>query len=422
MAERLRILIVSTHPIQYGAPFFRDFSRCPEVELTVAYCSLRGAEGGYDDEFGIEIYWDVPLLEGYRWVHVPNRSPFRGEASFFGLINPGLWTLARSGNFDAVVSFVSYRRASFWFALLGAKSRKIPILFGTDASSIVPREGRRWRRAVKLAAKKFVWRIVFGLADQVLTSSTTGKEMIEKLGFARERVSMALDVVDNDWWIAQSARSDRAEMRKAWGVAPDAFVVLYCAKLQPWKRPEDLLRAFAAAGLEKAVLVFAGEGPLRATLEGQIEGLGLRERVRLLGFINQSQLPGIYKAADLMVLPSEYEPFGLVVNEAMCCGCPVLTSDQVGAVRDLIEPERTGFIYPCGVVEALTAALRSIYKKREELPSVAQRARKRIESWSNREAGEALLCAVKIALSRCGRRPSALIEEKKADSARRVAE
>jgi glycosyltransferase involved in cell wall biosynthesis len=75
-----------------------------------------------------------------------------------------------------------------------------------------------------------------------------------------------------------------------------------------------LLQAFAAAAVPDAYLVFVGEGPLRFELEAEAHALGLGDRVRFLGFANQTQLPDIYCASDLMVLPSEYEPFGVVVN------------------------------------------------------------------------------------------------------------
>ncbi|HUL15266.1 MAG TPA: glycosyltransferase family 4 protein [Terriglobales bacterium] len=406
MAERLRILVIATHPIQYGAPFFRAFSSHSKVDLTVAYCSLRGAEPGYDSEFNAKVSWDIPLLEGYRWLQVPNRPLTRNEESFFGLCNPGVWKLVRSGGFDAVISYMGYRRSSFWFAVLGAKTRGIPILFGTDASSIVPRETNRWKRGLKLMLKRMGWRAIFCLSDQIITASQAGSRMMESLGFPSGRISMTLDTVDNDWWLAQAAKANRDEVRTSWGMERNDVVILFCAKLQGWKRPGDLLEAFAMAKLEKAWLVFAGDGQQRSELEELAKALRVSERVRFLGFVNQSHLPGIYAAADLMVLPSEYEPFGLVVNEAMLCGCPVLASDRVGAAGELIEPGKTGFVCSCGDVEGLSRALREILADQEALNQVARRARERMKTWSYHEATEAMLDALNRALARKGRKPA----------------
>src|SRR5271167_283934 len=86
--RRYRVLAVSTHPVQYMAPIFRRMAAHPRFDLHVAYCSLRGAEAGHDPEFEATVQWDVPLLEGYSWSHVPNLGS--GEETFFGLRNPGL--------------------------------------------------------------------------------------------------------------------------------------------------------------------------------------------------------------------------------------------------------------------------------------------------------------------------------------------
>ncbi|MGH7837654.1 MAG: glycosyltransferase family 4 protein, partial [Candidatus Binataceae bacterium] len=112
--RRYRVLAVAGHPVQYMAPIFRRMAAHRGFDLHVAYCSLRGAEAGHDPEFAATVQWDVPLLEGYSWSHVPNRGS--GTESFLGLRNPGLSRLIREGKFDAVLCFVGYVRATFWIA------------------------------------------------------------------------------------------------------------------------------------------------------------------------------------------------------------------------------------------------------------------------------------------------------------------
>jgi glycosyltransferase involved in cell wall biosynthesis len=365
----------------------------PRLDFQVAYCSLRGAEAGFDPEFGATVKWDVPLLDGYTWTSVPNRGA--GDESFWGLRNPGLWGLIRGRKFDAVISHVGYRYSSFWIAYLAARSCRTPFIFGTDASSIEPRDGSRW----KVAVKRIAWPMIFRMSAQVLTASTAGYDMMRSLGFPEKRISMTLDTVDNEWWLAQAQAADREAVRATLGVGPREKVILFCAKLQPWKRPRDVLQAFDAAGLAESVLIYAGDGALRRELEAEGLSLGIGERVRFLGFVNQTQLPGLYKAADLMVIPSEYEPFGLVVNEAMLCGCPVVASDRVGAVRDLIGNDACGFVYPCGDVQALAKLLRRVLSDPAQLISVRASALERIKSWSPRESAEALVEAVERAVA-----------------------
>jgi glycosyltransferase involved in cell wall biosynthesis len=203
--------------------------------------------------------------------------------------------------------------------------------------------------------------------------------------------------VDNDWWSERAATVERASVRRAWGVPEDAPVVLFCAKLQTWKRPLDLLRGFAASNVHGAHLVFAGEGPQRLELEAEARSLGLSDRVRFIGFANQTQLPEIYRASDLMVLPSEYEPFGVVVNEAMLCGCPVVVSDRVGAGYDLITSGENGFVFPFGDVQSLAAILKETLIAPDRLRVLGDSARRRMQSWAPSDNINAVAHAVALA-------------------------
>jgi len=403
--RRYRVLAVAAHPVQYMAPIFRRMAAHPGFDLHVAYCSLRGAEAGHDPEFGATVQWDVPLLEGYSWSHVPNRGS--GEESFFGLRNPGLSKLIRDGKYDAVLCFVGYVRATFWIAWRAAKSSKTAFLFGTDTTTLAPRDGRAWKSTVK----KILWPRLFRLADQVIVPSSGARDLMMSLGLPAERVTLTPYSVDNDWWMKQSAAVDRSAVRAAWGATASDAAILFCAKLQPWKRPGDLLRAFAEAKLSDALLVIAGEGPLRAELESQAAALGIAARVRFLGFVNQSHLPAVYTAADLMVLPSEYEPFAVVVNEAMCCGCPVAASDHVGAARDLVAPVRQEFVYPASDIAALAALLRHAVADRGLLTSLRRAAVAQMQTWSPERNIAATFEAIEIAVARKGRRAGATLPE-----------
>src|SRR6202171_443829 len=389
-----RILIICSHPVQYMSPLLRRMAQHPRIDLQVAYCSLRGAHSEYDHDFAMAVQWDVPLLDGYNWVEIPNIGT--GAESFLGLCNPGLWRLIRRNNFDAVFCHTGYLKASFWIAFLAARLSVSVFLFGTDANSLAPRDSQSW----KVTLKKVLWPRLFALADQIIVPSSRTRGLMRSFGFAEDHITLTPYCVDNDWWTAQSAKVDRGAIRSTWRVEPDSTVVLFCAKLQPWKRPGDLIEAFAATGIPSAVLGFAGDGPLRHTLYQRALDLGIADRVRFLGFVNQSVLPAVYKAADLMVLPSEYEPFAVVVNEASCCGCPVAASDRVGATTDLIAPVNPDFVFPCGDVPALTELLQKALSDPSELARRGQDALRQMQSWSARENISGVLDAVERALSR----------------------
>lgn len=392
--RRLRVLAIAARPAQYQAPLFRRMAARDDVDLHVAYCTLHGAEAAHDPEFGATVKWDVPLLNGYPWSEAPNRGS--GRERFWGLRNSGLWRSIRDGHFDAVLCYVTYRRATFWIALLAAKISRAAFLFGTDTTTLRSRDGRWW----KTALKRIFWPALFRLADQVLVPSSGTKQLIESLGIAGDRITLTPYTVDNDWWQEKAGQVNREAMREGWNIPADAAVVLFCAKLQPWKRPLDLLRAFARVNLADAYLVFAGEGPLRKAVETEAATLGVASRVRMLGFVNQSGLPAVYCASDLMVLPSEYEPFAVVVNEAMCCGCPVIASDRVGAAGDLIDSGRTGYVYPWGDVPALSTLLAKAVGNRSQLRKTGTAARARMASWSPGENIAATIEAILRGIAR----------------------
>jgi glycosyltransferase involved in cell wall biosynthesis len=397
MTQRpLRVLFIGTHPVQYSSPMFHLYAKDPRLEIQVAYCSLQGAEAEFDRDFGVEVKWDVPLLEGYPWVAAPNRSWSPGLGAFFGLFNPAIWSLIRSGNFDAVVFYTGYAYSTFWVGIAAAKLSGVPILFGTDATSLQPRDAKRW----KLPIKRFLLPKIFRLADVVIIPSEAGRQFILGMGISDSRVVLTPFVVDNTWWSERASEVDRSAVRREWGVPEDAPVVLFCAKLQPWKRPGDVLNAFAKANVEGAFLVFAGDGPMRASLEAAAKSLGIVERTRFLGFVNQTGLPSVYRSADLFVLPSEYDPCPAVVCEAMLCGCPVVLSDEIRGRFDIVENGETGFIFPCGDVDALARILADTLGERAKLAELSRNAVNRMETWSPQMNLDGLAMAVERASSR----------------------
>jgi glycosyltransferase involved in cell wall biosynthesis len=390
----LRVLLVSSHPVQYATPIYRLLAKNPLVEIQVAYCSMQGAESSVDRDFGVEVKWDIPLLDGYPWTQVPNRSWRPRLGSFFGLFNPGIWRLISRGNFDAVVVYTGYVCATFWIAMAAAKWKGARLLFGTDAHDLSPRDARKWKTWVK---RRF-WPLLFGLADMVIIVSSGGAGLMRSLGIPDSRIALVPFCVDNDWWTEKSDCVNRPAVRARWNVPENAAVVLFCAKLQLWKRPQDLLRAFVrVAGTDAytdAYLVFAGDGTLRAALESEAQSLGIADKVRFLGFVNQSGLPEIYTASDILVLPSEYEPFGLVVNEAMLCRCPTIVSDRVGARFDLVMEGKTGYVFRCGDIEALAATLRRALNDRALLEKMGEASRNRMADWSPAEYAEVLVQSI----------------------------
>jgi len=292
--------------------------------------------------------------------------------------------------------YTGYMCATFWIAIAAAKWNRVPILFGTDATTLQPRDNKRW----KLPVKRFLLPAIFRLADIAIAPSEAGRQFILGMGIHGSRVVLTPFVVNNPWWRRRASEVDRGAVRREWGIPEESVVALFCAKLQPWKKPDDALHAFAKANVKGTYLVFAGEGPMRASLEAKAKSLGIAERTRFLGFVNQTGLPAVYRSADLFILPSEYDPCPVVVCEAMLCGCPVVLSDEIRGRFDLVKDGETGFIYPSGNIDALAAVLSNALTDRNRLSELGRAAVMRMENWSPRENVNGTVEAVERACNR----------------------
>jgi glycosyltransferase involved in cell wall biosynthesis len=393
--EKFRILHLCEHPVQYNTTLWQRQALHPKLDILVVYCNLRGAVPAMNPGFGVEVEWDVPLLEGYPWTLVPSAKGPKNGGRRTSLPWKNLWQLVTNGEFDAVCLGGYYFREA-WTVLLAAKRKRIPVIVCTDAHSL---ESRRAKSKFTLGIKKQIVGRIFRMAAAVITSSSNAEIFLQSLGVPSERIFMGRSVVDNAWWTEHTAHLDRAALRRELNLPPEARIVLYCAKLQPWKRPGDLLEAFSRADVSGSYLLFAGDGPLRAMLEQRSRDLGVADRVHFLGFVNQTRLPGVYVASDVLVLPSDYEPFGLVINEAMLCGCPVVVSDRVGARYDLVYEDETGSVFPCGNVEALAKILRSLLNDPSRLDRMGAAAKERMLSWTPELNIATFLEAVEVAVS-----------------------
>ena len=160
--------------------------------------------------------------------------------------------------------------------------------------------------------------------------------------------------------------------------------MLYSGKLIEKKRPSDLLKAFECVSkTQKAVLVYVGAGSLERELKQQAEVKHLP--VVFAGFQNQTELPKWFAIADVFALPSGDEPWGLVVNEAMCFSLPVVASDQVGAAGDLVRGGVNGFVFSSGDARSLSEHLELLLSDPLLRARFGQKSREIIEHWSYRE-------------------------------------
>ncbi|MBI2933651.1 MAG: glycosyltransferase family 4 protein [Planctomycetes bacterium] len=366
----LRLAVVSSHPIQYHVPLIRRLAAHPRMDVTVYYCSDHGVRPGFDPGFRRRFRWDIPLLGGYRHVFTRNLSPFPSFEHFLGMVNPSIAFEILRGHHDAVLIH-GYGLASYWLAAAAAWLEGIPILFRGEV---------RPRRA---DWKDTLLRFWLRRARACLAIGQTSAEFYRHYGVPQDRIYWTPYSVDNDFFLQRATEwaNRKREAKRRIGVAEDLPVVLSCGKFTPRKRTEDCLRAFAKVD-GMATLVLVGDGPLRADLESKARDLGLT-RVFFAGFKNQTELPSYYAAADVFVMPSDCETWGLVVNEAMCFSLPIVASTGVSAARDLVRDGENGLQFAPGDVTALANHLEDLLSSPERRRQMGARSLRLIRPWSH---------------------------------------
>jgi glycosyltransferase involved in cell wall biosynthesis len=367
-----RLAILTTHPIQYHTPLYRLLARDPRIALKVYFCDDHGLRPSYDTQFGRAIQYDVPLVEGYAHEFLPNLHP-RPTPKPSKLLNPGVARLLLGDVCDVLVVH-GYNFPSAMLALLGPHGRTKVVLRG-ESNLLRPRS-----TPIRLAKNVYL-RSLFSRIDHFLAIGSLNAAYYAAYGVPRERISVAPYTVDDSLFASARAsnEAERRARRSALGLPPDGLLVLFVGKFIPLKRPLDIVRAVASLPSDCAVsLALAGSGELEAQVRAEIAQLGVEKRVQLLGFKNQSELPQLYGCADVLVLASDTETWGLVVNEAMAAGMVPIVTDRVGCGPDLVEPS---CIYPFGDVTALQAILTRMAREPEWFAELRARAEQRIAHW-----------------------------------------
>lgn len=388
-----KLAIVASHVIQYQAPLFQRLAASGEVDLTVFYCDSAGSEAYQDREMKTTLAWDIPLLSGYDHETLHNSSPVE-SLNGWGLVNFDLPGRLIKGRFDAVV-FMGWGVVTYWLGFAACLLGHIPFFLYGDSNEIPA------NHSIRQGLRDRVLRALFARAAGFLATGRYNSEYYKHYGVEEARLFFVPWAVDNDRFESESrlTEAERNELRKAYGISPDALVVMFSGKLLPRKGPMDLLEAFAGMpNRERAVLLFVGDGVERERLEEFCEARSLKN-VSITGFLNQSILPKMYGMSDVFVLPSYFDPRATVVNEAMAAGLACVVSDRVGPSGDIVKDGENGFVVPAGDI----SALRSRLDRFIEEPFLARRmgdcSREIIGRWSYREDVEGMVAAARFARS-----------------------
>jgi glycosyltransferase involved in cell wall biosynthesis len=336
--------------------------------------------------FPHEYLWGFPIT---RWVRV----------------TPKLLRILWSYDGDAILKCITGRFA-LPVSLLIAKVRRKPFVLWTGM----------WQHP-KTAFHALTYpmtRLIYRFADAIVVYGEHVKQYLVSIGVAPRKIFVAPHAVDNSAYNRLVSEDERQALRRRF-VLGERRVALYVGRLEASKGVEALLEGYAGVRIPHTVLVIVGDGSLRVRLERLATELGISERVVFTGYMGPADTVAFYSLADVLVLPSVTvragkEPWGLVVNEAMNQGTPVVATTAVGAAMGgLVQPGRTGEVVPERDAGALAGAIRRIIGDSVYRQQLSEGALQVIRGWDNDQMIDGFLQAVAYAVeqgqtsSRAGR-------------------
>lgn len=353
IAGQCRAVVIWIDWYAYHVARFRGLLSAPELAGHTVGIELVGGVGVHAGlKFRQPLPSDLPietLLPDANWQ----------SANKWGLAR-ALWAKLNTLQPKAVLVPGYYTLPAIAAALWARVHRRTSILMTESASY------DHVRNAAKERAKGLLLRCLF---DWAVAGGKDHVSYLHDLGFPRNRIAHFYDVVDNRMYRDGVSRL-RAETPDIATLPKHSF--LFVGRLSPEKNVQGLLQAWTAYRANGGTwsLVLAGDGPERATIERLAETSGFGADVSITGLKSSEELLPYFASASCFVLPSTREPWGLVVNEAMASGLPVLVSNRCGCARDLVTPGSNGFVFDPYVPDALSVFLQQM----EHMPDEARAA------------------------------------------------
>ena len=325
MSERAAVITEIIAP--YRIPVFNALNDLLDGGLHVVFINETEGRRSWP-VYREEIRFSYEVLGGLRF-----NVPYRGDSQPVYLARPVIGRLER-GRFDSVL-VGGWNHLECYQALAWCRARRRRFVFWSETPLLGELPARPLRTVLK--------RAVVARADAFAVPGPSAARNLAALGADPARIHEAPNAVDNEFWSVGPSEPPSRELT----------TLLLVGRLVASKGVDVAIRAFGASRLsDTAELLIAGDGPERAALERlAVPG------VRFLGEQDRLGLRALYHSADLLVFPSRYDPWGLVVNEAACAGLPTIGSDGAGASRDMIRDGENGLLVEAGSEESLRAAL-----------------------------------------------------------------
>jgi len=360
--------------------------------LTVVAVESSGVDKTYawDKVAAAGPYQRITLFEQADAQTLPAAEVVRRTAEVLDQVKPAVVVVPGWGDAFALA-------ASQWCL----QNRVPTVLMSESTAWDEPRQA--WREAVK--------RQVVGLGSAALVGGTPHQAYIEQLGLPARRVFLGYDVVDNEYFVSatRAVRAQADALRVRHGLPGRYF--LASNRFISKKNLPRVLEAYARYRSQAAGpwnLVLLGDGALRPDLMRLVASLGLADSVQLPGFKQYPELPVYYGLAGAFIHASTSEQWGLVVNEAMASGLPVLVSNRCGCAMNLVQEGDNGFSFDPENVGQLAGLMTKIAAPDFPLAAFGAASQNRIAEWGPERFGAGLQQAVECALRTGPVRPTLL--------------
>ncbi|WP_420384265.1 glycosyltransferase family 4 protein [Novosphingobium sp.] len=380
----VRLAIVVSHPIQYYVPLYRELARDPDIDLKVFYFSDLSIRGGFDEGFGGEVRWDIDLMSGYDSEFVGKHYATNHVSGFMASNEPAIFGKIARGRFDAVL-LSGYGLVGNLMAMAAARMTGARVLTRSDSNAELLGD------KPQSLGKSIYVKTFFAGCSAMLVSGERNREFYRYWGVPEAKLVDAPFTVDNDRFAADGTigEAERAALRASWGCSDNRPVMVFASKFMARKQPLMTMQAALQLAREgvKLHLVMVGSGDQDRELR-DFAAAHPELPVHFTGFVNQGQMPALLAGSDVFVFPSTGEPWGLIVNEAMAVGLPVVVGERCGCVPDLVREGENGFLVGDGDLAGLTHAMRALATDPGLRARMAQASRDIIAHWGLAETAQ----------------------------------
>jgi glycosyltransferase involved in cell wall biosynthesis len=377
-------------PRYYYAGLYRRIAADPRIDFTAIFSSSAGVRPG-DLGYGRPVSFDADALSGYASVFLRKAERTEHVGSFTSLLDLDVVPELGRRRFD-VLWLHGYYSATHLMAATAHLMRGGQLLVREEQTLLSSRP--LWKRALKRALLAALFARSTGLF-----LGRRNHEWFRHHGMPEERLFHVPFCVDNDFFRAEAGRyaSRELELRREFGIDGDPGpVILSVGRLIPKKQPVLLLDAFRRVRKDhRCTLLVIGSGPSEPEMREFVKRHEIPDVV-FAGFMNQSAISRAYAAADVFTLTSGWdETWGLVVNEAMNFGLPVVVSDKVGSAADLVRHGENGFVFPHDRPDELARYLSLLVFGEDERAAFGRRSTEIVTAWNYDVAADGLVAAVR---------------------------